>query len=366
MHEILANAHTQVSSVPLSLTAESPELRTHTFDEVYQAVEKLDSLSIPSPSSVKTLADLKFESHDVVEAPTIGRLHLTEWAQRRIGAMMGVRWSKFFGPMDPEVLEQAIRSHLTGRGSECPGIRLVSRELLDEEQDQFDTDGLLRGVVSPSYSVFRDLHALDRLHTVAGGLLEREWAFAGTSLLDNGSHFNLIHTEPFALIPGSSDLAYVGLRLRNSEVGAHSWTGSVCLLRITCVNGMMAPLVEGHRFRFIHKGMKLELVDEAIEEAFEQCYSATEYLPTVMTRLLEHKLEAPRDHLSAFMDRKGVSPLLRKAVIDAYEEEEVEGDNAYRALQAFTTLSPALRNDPNRQRNIEELASQYAQDFLDT
>jgi hypothetical protein len=364
MEQILEHAHTQRSSIPLSLDEASPQIQTHKFDEVYGAVEKLDQLRLESPRHVKTLADLTFKGANVVDTPELGELHLTDWAQRRIGGMVGVKWHKFFGPMSGDDVQRAIHAHLNGMGDDLQGIKLVSRELMDHEKERYGTDGLLRGVVSPSYSEFRDLHALDRLYSVAGSLLEEEWAFADVHFLDNSSHFNLIHTEPFPLLDGSNDMAYVGLRLRNSEVGAHSWTGSVCLLRIVCVNGMMAPLAEGHHFRFIHKGLKLELVDESIESAFDQCYFAVEHIPALMGRLLETKLDSPLDHLRMYMERHSVSPVLRRAVLDAYNEQDIEGDNGYRALQALTHLSPALRQDPNRQRDIEELAGKYAEELL--
>lgn len=365
MNEILVNAHTQASNSQLSLAEEAPEIQTQSFDDVYNAVETLDKLRIPSPPEVKTLGDLRFESASVVEVPSIGRLHLTDWTQRRLGSMIGVKWHKFFDPMDPDIVSAAIHSHVEGLGSSSPNIRLVSRELMDHEVVEHGTDSLLRGVVSPSYSEFRDIQALDRLRTVMGDLLDTEWAFSSVSLIDDSSHFNMIFTEPFRLIDGSDDWAYVGMRLRNSEVGAHSWTGSVRVLRIVCVNGMMAPLAEGHHFRFIHKGLKLERIDGSIEEALDQCYGVVSTLPQLMQRLLEARLSKPHEQLQSFMERAGLSIAMREAVLQAYDTEEMEDHTAYRAVQAITSLSPMLRNNPNRQQHLEQIASNFARQYLD-
>jgi hypothetical protein len=363
MNPILEGAHTQRAIVPLSLELESqPEIKIHKFDEVYSAVDQLNQLNIPSPPEIRTLADLEFEDADVVNAPGIGRLRMTDWAQRRIGSMMGVKWSKFFGPMEPDAIKTAITSHLNGVGDKGQGIKLVSRELMESES--YKTDGILRGVVSPSYSEFRDVHALDRLYEVAGSILEVEWGFTEVHLLDSGSYFNLIHTYPFPLIPGSGDTAYVGLQLRNSEVGAHSWEGIARVLRLVCVNGMMVPLFSGKVFRFIHKGMQLERIDQSIEEALDQCYQSMEQLPPMYGKLLDRPIDEPEEHLRSFLESHNVSLTVRDAVVDAYATEEIEGDNAYRALQAITRMSPALRDDPQRQRDIEILAGQYTEHML--
>lgn len=367
LNEILEGAHTRRSHVPLPSLALShdphSEIKTIPFSDVYAKIEALDNLRIPSPPRVAKLSDLHFVSPTVAEVPDAGTMQLTDWAQRRIGGMLGVKWHKFFDPMDPDVARMAIESHLQGLGPECPKVKLVMRGLLDSE-DHMGTDGILRGVVSPAYSEFRDLHALDRLYEVGESVLDVDWGFSAVNLLDNGSHFTLLLKEPFELIHGSGDYGYVGLRLRNSEVGAHSWTGSLIVIRQVCINGMIVTFVDTQYFRFVHKGMLVDRVDEPIEAALNRCYEVVQELPRAYEQLRDFRIEDPMAHLEDFLERRNVSPKLRRAMAEAYDIEDVEGDNAYHVLQAITRLSPALRGDPNRQRLIEEIAGGYAQEIL--
>jgi hypothetical protein len=367
LNAILEEAHTRRSHVPLPSLELNPEphsdIKTIPFSKVYEKIEALDNLRIPSPPRVSCLSDLHFESPTTVEVPDAGKMRLTDWAQRRIGGMLGVKWHKFFDPMDPDVARMAIESHLHGLGPKCPKVKLVMRGLLDSESSM-GTDGILRGVVSPAYSEFRDLHALDRLYEVGESVLDIDWGFSAVNLLDNGSHFTLILKEPFELIPGSGDLGYVGLRLRNSEVGAHSWTGSLIVIRQVCINGMIVTFVDTQYFRFVHKGMLVNRVDEPIEAALNRCYEVVHELPKAYEKLREFRIDDPQLHLEEFLERRGVSPKIRRAMAEAYNIEDVEGDNAYHVLQAITRLSPALHNDPNRQRLVEEVAGEYAQEVL--
>jgi len=367
LNAILEEAHTRRSHAPLPSLELNPEphseIKTVPFSDVYEKIETLDNLRIPSPPRVSRLSDLHFASPTVVEVPDAGTMRLTDWAQRRIGGMLGVKWHKFFDPMDSDVVRMAIESHLQGLGPECPKVKLVMRGLLKSE-NHMETDGILRGVVSPSYSEFRDLHALDRLYEVGEGVLDVDWGFSSVNLLDNGSHFTLLLKEPFELIKGSGDFGYVGLRLRNSEVGAHSWTGSLIVIRQVCINGMIVTFVDTQYFRFVHKGMLVDRVDEPIEAALNRCYEVVQELPKAYERLRDFRIEDPMAHLEDFLERRNVSPKLRRAMADAYDIEDVEGDNAYHVLQAITRLSPALQGDPNRQRLVEEVAGGYAQEIL--
>jgi len=351
--------------------------RVTTLDDLRMTPEKTSSRARGLTSDedlgldVMSIAKLNFTSAGSVQVPGHGLLRMTPWAQRQLGNQIGVRWNKFFGDQDADRINRAVRDHLRVR-EEPPVMRIVAREHV--KGDNSGTDGLLRGFVSPTYTELRDARLLDRMRTVVGRPQLKDMGFTKFDLRDNGSHYTLVYSEPVELTPGryaadnfrgfdgherpDRDVGYVGLRLRNSEVGAYSYTADAYAMRLVCINGMMV-LVEGERvMKRRHVGLTDDdKLDEIIDNTFQALPKLRETIVARNKALRALDVPDPESEIRAFLGRKKQPKTLIEAVIGAYDDEPEA--TAYGVLQAITRTSAALHDVPDRQHEMELLAGEY-------
>jgi hypothetical protein len=328
-------------------------------------------VSRDDPEDSVALNKFIFTEAGSVQIPGFGLLRMTQWVKRQLGTEIGVRWDKFFGEQDPDKINRAIKEHFKTR-SEIPVRRIVARSHINKETA---TDGLLRGLVSPTYSEIRDAHFLDRVHKTAGHEA-KNMGFSKVDLRDNGSHLCLIYKQPISLTGSSlppntfrgvvgsgherprKDIGFYGLRLRNSEVGNYSFTADAYIMRLVCTNGLMY-LIDGERvMKRRHVGVTNDKLDEIIEEMFAAMPRLKTQIIARNRELRAKKLSDPEETIRSFLLRHQQPKVVQEAAIKAYSEEPEP--TAFGVLQSLTRLGAALREAPDRQHDIELLAGQYA------
>jgi len=367
-----------------------PELKLISFDTVRNRVQKLEDLRIdedkvervsakgrgvdssddPGYTSM-ALDKLLFTSAGTVQAPGFGLLSTTPHARRQVGKLIGVRWDKFFGAQDPDKINRAVRDHLKARAEDDkPIVKLVARKHFENRPE---SDGLLRGVVTPSYTELRDARLLDRISATQGRSKMRDMAFSTFDLRDNGSHYCLVHKEPVNLAkeglppsgfsPGgahgspSGEVGYYGLRLRNSEVGTYSYTADGYIMRLICVNGLMVPVNGGRILKRVHRGLGDEKLDELINDMFRKIDHMREEVSAKNRRLRSITVRDPEDEIRNYLGRQGQPVIVQDAVVKAYKDEPEE--TAFGVLQAITAAARALHDAPDRQHELELLGGNY-------
>lgn len=357
------------------------------YDDVLQSVTALDDLRI-IPDSVSargrgiygddpgidciSLNKMKFTEAGGVHVPGYGLLRMTGWARRQLGNEIGVRWDKFFGEQDPDKINRAVQDHLRARGV-SPIKKMIARNHVSSKET--GTDGLLRGLVSTTYSEVRDARLFDRMRIIIGSKQLKNMGFAKWDLRDNGSHYSLVHNETIDLTgrnlkPGGfeglsgphgapqKDIGYYGLRLRNSEVGAYSYTADAYIMRLVCINGLMV-MVEGERImKRKHIGLgDDEKLDEMIDNTFKALPKVREKIVATNKILSGVRIPDPEAEIRNFLARNKQPKIIQDNAVKAYMDEPV--DNALGIVQAITRLGMAMRNIPDRQHEIELLAGTY-------
>jgi len=362
------------------------------YNTVLEEVEYLEKLAItpqftspksrgiPAGSSLGpqcvSLNKLLFTDAGTVKVPGFGLLRTTSWAERQLGNLIGVRFSKFFKDQDPEKINRAIRDHLRAQGG-APVVQIVARQHLNREAG---SDGILRGLVGTKYSPVPDAKLLERIQVNVGAAkLDQGMGFSKADMRDNGSHFCLVYKDPIDLsqrkLPATAfshvtgphgspgrDIGFFGIRLRNSQVGAYSLTGDGYLMRLVCVNGVM-QLIAGERLmKRKHRGIDEAVLDNLIKDTFRKLPGMRQSITADNTKLARIKVPDPQGELRNFLARQGQPQRVQEAAANAYTYEETP--TALGVLQAITRLGMSLRDNPDRQHELEIIGGQYVYNTL--
>lgn len=372
-----------------------PELRTLTpFDTVREDVQSLYDLRIqPKRTSLRArgittqedvgddvvdLSSLQFSSAGQVMVPGQGVLEMTPWARQQLGAEIGVRWDKFFGQMEPDQIQSAVMNHLRARrvaDAENGGTlkKVIARK---HEEDKASSSGILRAFVSPSYAEIPDAMVLDRMENTVGRSRLDEMGFYSARTTDRGTFMSIVFKEAVNMLGdrGKDEMAYYGLRLRNSEVGAFSFVGDGYLLRLICINGMIAGFTQDRWLYRRHRHIDAELLDALLDTMFDRLVDGRDRIAQTNSILLDTVVEDPAKEIRSFLRRQQRPKVEQDAAIRAFcddinidvpeAEEDLEPASAYHVMQGIARLGMAIRGTPERQHEVEVLAGDYMRTVL--
>jgi hypothetical protein len=307
------------------------------------------------------LSQLRFMSVGSVYVPGFGLLDMNAWSRSQLGTELGVRWDKFFGEMTTEQIQKAVTDHLRSRGEST--IRKIIARRYDEGELRAPTNaaGILRGMVSPGYSEIRDVRLFDRMRQTLGSQI-KNLRFTNVSFKPNASHFFLCFDEAFdALRSGKApidkgDMYYFGLRVRNSEVGAHSLSGAPWFMKFVCVNGAIVSVEDGPILNIRHRNVEDSVIDTAIDNMFRSLPEAKEQTIIQASKLSKINLLDPRAELRRFLH--GRPKYIIESAEKAWEEEGCPTD-AFGVMQSLARVAMAGREDRDHQIELEKLAGQW-------
>lgn len=356
---------------------EVPKIKLLKFDTVADRVQKFEDLRI-DPDYVEpkgrgvdkdddpgwdvvNLQKVRFTSAGTVQVPGFGLLQMNSWSRRQLGNELGVKWDKFFGDMPPDKINRAVTDHLKTR--ENPALKKIVARNLMKSEGNIAADGMLRGLVSPTYSEIRDSRLLDRLEHIMGKGQLKDMAFAKHRSTDMGTHFVLVYKDQVNMLAAGKiarrvgEEAFYGLRMRNSEVGAYSLTGDGYFLRVICTNGMIVG-VEGARWLHRrHRFIDNENLDKLLDDMVKQLPKSRDEIIANNRKLHAIKLDEPETVIRSFLARKQQPKVVQEAAVKAYEQEPTA--TAYGALQAISRLGMSIRRNAERNYDIELLAGAY-------
>ena len=371
-----------------------PQLnKLRAYDEVRQEVEHLRDLRIrPKRTSLRArgietesnvgddvidLRALQFSSAGQVQVPGQGVLDMTSWARQQLGGELGVRWDKFFAHQEPHQIQSAVTNHLHARDtSEGGTLRKVIARRHDKGEEKASSVGDLRAFVSPSYAEIPDALLLDRMeHTIGRGRLN-DMGFYQTGMTDRGTFMSLVYRDAINITgkTGEDEMAYYGLRLRNSDVGAFSLVGDGYLLRLICTNGMIMAVAEDRWLYRRHRQINEEQLGSLIDGMFEKLVDERGEIVTRNQRLLDTKVEHPAAEIRNFLRRNHRPKVEQDAAIRGFvedaglempeDENDLSPSNAYTILQGIARLGMAIRSNVERSHGIELLAGNYMRHAL--
>lgn len=356
---------------------EVPKIKHLKFDEVAEKIQTFEDLRI-DPDYVEpkgrgvdddddpgwdvvNLQKARFTSAGTVQIPGFGLLEMNSWSKKQLGTELGVKWDKFFGDMPSDKINRAVSDHLYTR--ENPSLKKIVARKFAEHESGIKADGILRGLVSPTYSEIRDSRLVDRLHKTMGNDQLKHMSFIKYRATDMGLHLVLVYNEMVDMLSAGKvnkalgEEAYYGLRLRNSEVGAYSLTGEGYFLRVICTNGMVVGITGDKWLHRRHRFIDNENLDKLLEGVVEQLPKRREEIIANNRRLRSISVQEPEGMIRSFLARKQQSRIVQQYAVDAYEQEPEP--TAYGVLQAITRLGMSVRRSAERQHDIESLAGSF-------
>lgn len=358
------------------------------FDTVRETVQQLYDLRIePKYTSLRArgitsdsdvtddvidLSSLQFSSAGQVQVPGQGVLEMTPWARQQLGGEIGVRWDKFFNQMEPDQIQSAVMNHLRARNDNTLK-KVIARRHTEEKGS---SSGILRAFVSPSYADIPDAMVLDRMASTVGRSRIDEMGFYAATMTDRGTFMSIVFRDAVNMLgdSGKDEMAYYGLRLRNSEVGAYSFVGDGYLFRLICTNGMIAGFSQDRWLYRRHHHIDEELLDALLQNMFERLIDGKDKVQQTNSLLVDTIVERPAQEIRSFMRRQHRPKIEQDAAVKAFcddlnidvpeDETALEPSTAYHVTQGMARLSMALRGTPERQHEVELLAGAYMRSVL--
>lgn len=354
-----------------------PKVSLVKFDTIQEKVVRREQLRIapekttPGARGLGSDSDLGYDCVDLgrlrfmgvgsVYVPGFGLLDMNSWSRSQLGTELGVRWDKFFGEMPPDQIQRAVTDHLRSRDG--GSIRKIIARRYDDGEVRAPTNsvGILRGIVSPGYSEIRDVRLFDRMKHTLGSQLQ-DLRFTNVSFKPNASHFFLCFDEAFdALRKGKApitngDMYYFGLRIRNSEVGAHSLSGAPWFMKFICVNGAIVAVEDGPVLQIRHRNVEDSVIDTALDNMFQYLPEAKEQTVIQAGKLANISMIDPRAEIRRFL--QGRPKYIIESAEKAWEEEGCPTD-AFGVMQSLARVAMAGREDRDQQIELERLAGQW-------
>ena len=216
----------------------------------------LASEATENPDVVVPLSSLRATEAGHVKVPQVGTLAWTEWSRGQAAALLGIRFDRWFENARPaERADELNRRFARATGE----VRLRSSHDVQE-----DADGVLRAIVTPSYTPVRDaLLASLLIESLEGA--EPDLAIVRADVTDRSVSYVVRVGRSFR--PGDSHEVgdiWGGLLVRNSGVGYASLAISLHLTRLLCKNGMTAPLPDALVMRKRHRSLDEGILREGI------------------------------------------------------------------------------------------------------
>lgn len=358
------------------------------FDTVHEEVQNLADLNYDDVTidmeKIRVLPDKTNEKNPNIflEVPDIGILRMTPWSEGQLGSALGIRWNKWFDP--DHIPPEEIQEELVRRFSRTQDKRKIrARRFPKNVPGRDQCDGIIRAILSPTYSSIDDIRMFDRMKARFRGQMD-DMGFMhhlGTSFYnDKASHFSMV-ADPIDMGPidrnhpdksvrdiydiaekegqlPERDWVYNGLHFRNSEVGYTAVTIDSTCFRLVCLNGCIISINDGRLLYRMHRGISDEAIDELLDSTFRKMPSSWEANRKRMLALKDTTLEDPEAEILKFMDRKKQTKKFADQVKEAYEAEPLP--TRYGIIQAITRAAQS-ELDMDKRFELEELAGQYMQ-----
>ncbi len=208
----------------------------------------------------------------------------------------------------------------------------------------------LRAFLSQSYSLFDNkdlLKALSAIPAVGTELLPHS---SGLSLTDKSFHLPLIKQEPIEVQrDGYRERFYLGVYLRNSEVGFLRVSLSACLHREGCGNIFVSTCLLAK----VHLGIQREHLVQRLSEFITNALQLTApKIASALLKALSVEISAPqRERVFARAAKLAGRKALVELFQQAYQQERLEsgvGDTLFTATQALTRAAQHLPDADDR------------------
>jgi len=299
---------------------------------------------LQNPDEIVELKELRMTTEETIAIPNCGAFALTDWAKRQLASLLGIQWNKWFQSATKEEQADEINRRLWRNGAR---MRLrTSRTSLTPN----GKTGVLRAIVTPSYSPISDSHLGNALKILLWPL-EQEPRILRCDITDRSVTYMMSIGKPFR--PGDDKVVgdvWGGLIVRNSDVGYASLSIALSLVRLLCLNGMTAPIPDAVLMRRTHRGITEEGLLDKLKDSAAELPGRISRGANVLADARQMTIQDPESELLrilqiAHMPRK-LLPELQAAY--ALEPEQTPFGISQAVTRASQKLSPEERFELDR------------------
>lgn len=341
------------------------------FDAVRKEVGESDALK--NPDQVVEMSKLRVTPELNMEIPNFGTFKMTDWAQKQLGVILGIQWSKWFDPK--LVTHDQIQEELTRRFEKTGDSRkLRTSQYKPTSPGSPGCDGYLRAVLSPTYHPIDDERIFDRLERRFGSRVTdlnfMKNHLSGKSRWGNDhcNHYTLVgdpidmgaidrnHTdkrvrdvydmaEAEGLLP-DSDIVYPGFHMRNSEVGYTAVIIDEFSFRLVCLNGMMITTGDSRLLYRQHRPIDDKVLDGQLNSVFDKAPTRWETTRKRLSSMKDVVIEHPEQEIEQRLVKLEAPKHFREASIKAFEKEPLP--TMFGVVQAVTRAAQEYGNMDKR------------------
>jgi len=300
---------------------------------------------------VTDLSRLTMLDHETVDIPGIGPHRFNDWSRRQTESTLGVRFSRWFEHAAPREIADEMNRRFTR--AEGP-VRLRTRRSPEGGV------GELRAMLGPGYSPVAD-STIGRLLIQALEPYETELRILRHAATEKTVSYVVAVGRPYRIGgPGEVGDVWGGIFVRNSCVGYASLTLTLHLVRLSCRNGIFAPLPDCQLVRRVHRGLDTSMLEERLRVALKDAPARLRAGGQQLARAARIEVAEIEATVRDLLADRGMPARLVAAIMAAYAREPSR--TVFGVSQALTLAAQAVTVEEGHE--LEALAGAYVHELV--
>lgn len=255
----MSNLHIVETQAEVVSVVERPFPRTlRDLADYFAAREELEN-----PDTTVLLNTLRMTNEGTLAVPGQGTFALTDWSRQQLANLLGIRWDRWFETSQPSERSEEVNLRLSRRNN---AVKLRTARVAPIPNGK---PGILRAIVSPSFTPIADSKLATMLMVCLGGI-DHELTISRLAATDRTISYVVAVGKPFGANVSDRVVGDVAgsLVIRNSGVGFASLVVGLQLTRLICLNGMIAPVDDPIALRQAHRSFDEQRLVAKLTEGF--------------------------------------------------------------------------------------------------
>jgi plasmid stability protein len=336
------------SSVPEEVQAQVIPIRSpRTLPDLVEQFEHDEAQF--NPDAFFRMSKLRATPEGLIEVPGAGACTLTDWSQKQLSSLLGVRFDRWFENASPEERADELNRRLSRATAEV--LVRTTRAV----EPGVEANATLRALLSPGYTPVEDSQVA-RLVITAMRNVDGEMRIIRADVTDRSTSYVVAVGKPYK-VGGDGEVGDIwgGVMVRNSGVGFASLLMIAHLVRLACRNGMICPLPDSELLRRRHRGLDEVKLRWQLSDRLQELPGKLRLAGVVMRDSAARHVESVEAEVRSILDRAGLPQRYVAPILVAHEEEPLAG--AFGVSQAITRA--AQRFSPEERLELEQAAGGY-------
>ena len=308
---------------------------------------------LQNPDQIVPAAALKMSDSGTIVTPEGESFALTSWSRSQLSTTLGLRWDRWFAGASPEQRSEEVNRRL-GR---CPPAEKLKLRTTQDVPDDVEAHGTLTALVSPSYTPIPDV-AVARLLEAGLRGTAGEPEILRQARTDKTTSYVVAMGE-VQHVGGQVGAVWGALHVQNSGVGHSALTIAAHLVRLSCSNGMRAPIPMAEIARRTHRGVQLEALGQQIFTGIRNLPAGLQRSMAVLQTATSIVVDDVESTLRAILKDSGLPVRTHMAgILAAFRQEPIM--SAFGVGQAITFYAAHGKDvEPELGGELERAAGNY-------